>query len=183
MTEPDEFCVSETLKSGVAVTIRTLRASDRDKIADAVRHLDRDSIYTRLFSYRKELTQAGLDRIMAIDPARDVMLVVTIGAGPAESVIASARFMGAPGGGAQHSGEIAFLVEEDYQGQGIAGRLLRHLADLARAKGVATFEAEVLGENKAMLAVFAKTGLPMRQRREGGVVHVTLSLALRSELP
>jgi len=177
MTEPDEFCVSEKLKSGVAVTIRTLRASDRDKIADAVRHLDRDSIYTRLFSYRKELTEAGLDRIMSIDPARDVMLVVTIGAGPAEAVIASARFMG----GAPRSGEIAFVVEEDYQGQGIAGRLLRHLADLARAKGVATFEAEVLGENKAMLAVFARTGLPMLQRREGGVVHVRLSLAPSDE--
>ena len=27
-----------------------------------------------------------------------------------------------------------------------------------------------------MLAVFAKSGLPMQQRREGGVVHVTLSL-------
>ena len=39
----------------------------------------------------------------------------------------------------------------------------------------------MLAENKAMLAVFAKSGLPMRQRREGGVVHVTL--ALRGEAP
>jgi len=36
--------------------------------------------------------------------------------------------------------------------------------------------AEVLPGNKAMLAVFARAGLPMRQRREGGVVHVTLDL-------
>ncbi len=37
MVEPDEFFVSETLKNGVVVTIRALRASDRDKIASAVR--------------------------------------------------------------------------------------------------------------------------------------------------
>jgi len=176
VSDSDEWSIAETLKNGVAVTIRTLRASDRDRIADAVRQLDRDSIYTRLFTYRSELTNAGLDRIMTVDPVRDVMLVVTVGAGADEKVIASGRFIAAPGDGAPRSGEIAFVVEEDYQGLGIAGRLLRHLADIARAKGVAAFEAEVLGQNKAMLAVFAKSGLPMRQRREGGVVHVTLSL-------
>ena len=177
MTAAGEFCVSETLKNGAAVTIRSLRASDRDKIASAIRQLDRDSIYTRLFSYRKELTEAGLDRIMTVDPERDVMLVVTVGAGAQEIIIASGRFVAAPGQGAVRSGEIAFMVEEDYQGQGIAGRLLRHLADVARRKGVTAFEADVLSENKSMLAVFARSGLPMRQRREGGIVHVTLSLS------
>ncbi len=175
MSDSDEWSIAESLKNGVAVTIRTLRASDRDRIADAVRQLDRDSIYTRLFTYRSELTDAGLDRIMAVDPVRDVMLVVTVGAGADEKVIASGRFIGAPNN--SRSGEIAFMVEEDYQGLGIAGRLIRHLADLARARGVTTFEADVLGQNKGMLAVFARSGLPMRQRREGGVVHVTLSLA------
>jgi GNAT superfamily N-acetyltransferase len=177
MTDLGEFCVSETLKNGVAVTIRSVRASDRDKIASAIRQLDRDSIYTRLFSYRKELTEAGLDRVMAVDPERDVMLVVTVGAGAQEIIIASGRFVAAPDDGAARSGEIAFMVEKDYQGQGIAGRLLHQLADVARSKGVAAFEADVLGENKSMLAVFAKSGLPMRRRREGGVVHVTLSLS------
>jgi len=176
VSDSGEWSFAETLKNGVAVTIRTLRADDRDKIARAVRELDRDSIYTRLFTYRTELTDAGLDRIMRVDPVRDVMLVVTIGGGAEEKVIASGRFIAAPGDGAPRSGEIAFVVEEDYQGLGIAGRLLRHLADIARAKGVATFEAEVLGQNKAMLAVFVKSGLPIQQRREGGVVHVTLSL-------
>ena len=167
---------TESLRNGLAVTFRPLRGDDREKIADAVRLLDRDSIYTRLFSYRKELTPAGLDRIMAVDPVRDVMLVVTVGAGAQEIVIASGRFMAAAGAAVPQSGEIAFVVEEDYQGLGIAGRLLYHLADIARTRGVGTFEADVLGENKAMLVVFARSGLPMQQRREGGVVHVTLAL-------
>ena len=158
------------------MTIRSLRASDRDKIARAVRLLDRESIYTRLFSYRKELTEAGLDRIMTVDPARDGMLVVTVGAGALETIIASGRFIAARDESAARGGEIAFMVEEDYHGQGIAGRLLRHLIEIARIKGIVAFEADVLAENKAMLAVFAKSGLPMRQRRDGGVVHVTLSL-------
>jgi hypothetical protein len=34
----------------------------------------------------------------------------------------------------------------------------------------------VLSQNGAMLAVFKRCGLPMRQRREGGVIHLTLAL-------
>jgi len=34
----------------------------------------------------------------------------------------------------------------------------------------------VLAENKAMLTVFARSGLPMRTRREGSIVHVSLAL-------
>jgi RimJ/RimL family protein N-acetyltransferase len=76
------------------------------------------------------------------------------------------------------SAEIAFTVEEDYQGQGIASSILRHLIHIAREKGVSRFEADVLAENIAMLAVFARSGLPMKKSLEEGVVHVTLSLTV-----
>ncbi len=91
-------------------------------------------------------------------------------------VIATGRFMGTTGKGTERIAEIAFVVEEDYQGLGIAGRLLRHLAAIARELGITKFEADVLAENASMLAVFARSGLPMRRQREGGTVHVTLSL-------
>src|SRR5512143_1856549 len=170
------YPVTVRLRNGLEVTIRPLRDDDRDKVANAVRHLDRESIYTRLFSYRTELTDAGLDRIMRVDPERDAMLVVMRGVGTDETLIASGRFVGAATPG-ERSAEVAFLVEEDYQGLGISGRLLEQLAAIARQRGLSALTAEVLAENKAMLAVFAKSGLPMRTRREGGVVHVALSLS------
>ena len=79
MAGPADFRVSETLRNGVAVTVRALKPDDREKVARAVRGLDRESIYTRLFSYRNELTDAGLERIMRFDPDREVVLIVTIG--------------------------------------------------------------------------------------------------------
>ena len=66
---------------------------------------------------------------------------------------------------------------EDYQGRGIASRLLAHLAALARSQRLTHFEADVLSQNSAMFAVFRRCGFPMRQRRDGGVVHLTLELA------
>lgn len=176
MAELPDYARSETLRNGLVVTIRALHTDDRERIATAVRQLDRESIYTRLFSYRTELTEAGLDRIMRFDPEREVVLVVTLGSGPDEVIVGSGRYVVAGADGGPRTAEVAFMVEEDYQGLGIAGRVLMHLAGIGRAKGVASFEAEILAENNAMLAVFARSGLPMTKRREGGVVHVSLSL-------
>ena len=176
MSGTPEFSCSETLRNGLTVTIRSLRADDRGRVAAAVGELNRESVYTRLFSYRKELTEAGLNRIMAVDPEREVALLVTRGVGPTEIAIASGRYIASDPRDTGATAEVAFVVEEDYQRLGIAGRLLKHLANIAREHGITAFEADVLAENASMLAVFARSGLLMQQRREGNVIHVTMSL-------
>ena len=176
MADAGGFACTETLRNGLAVKIRAIRPDDRDKVAAAVGKLDRESVYSRLFSYRNELTDAGLSQIMAVDPDREVTLLVTTGTGPDEIVIGSGRYVASVVQGAERTAEVAFIVEEDHHGLGIAGRLLTHLADIARRRGIVMFEADVLAANKSMLGVFARSGLPMRQRRDGSVVHVTLSL-------
>jgi RimJ/RimL family protein N-acetyltransferase len=177
MTGPHEIVWTGTLKNGAAATMRKLHPDDREKIAAAVRKLDPESIYTRLFSHRKELTEAGLNRIMHVERGHEVVLVVTIGTEMQEVVIGSGRYIasqapGTPG----RTAEVAFLVAKDHQGLGIAGRLLAQMTELARKDAIAAFEADVLAENKSMLAVFARSGLPMKKRYEGGTVHVTLAL-------
>lgn len=172
MIDARNYAATETIKGGLAVAVRALRPDDRERIARAVRELDRESVYYRLFSYRNELTEAGLDRIMRFDPDREVALVVTRGTSDGETVIASGRYVV----GAPRTAEVAFVVEEDYQGRGIASCLLRHLAKVARARGIARFEADMLAGNKAMRAVFERSGWPMRTRREGDAVHVELTL-------
>jgi len=176
MADPRDFSSAETLRNGLGVTIRHLRADDRERMAKAVRQLDRQSIYTRLFSYRNELTDAGLDRIMRVDPGREVALVVTTGSGEDAIVIGSGRYVVSNPEDEERTAEVAFVVEEDYQGLGIASRLMQHFARIAREQGIAVLEADVLAENKSMLSVFARSALPMATRRDGGVVHVTLAL-------
>jgi RimJ/RimL family protein N-acetyltransferase len=72
--------------------------------------------------------------------------------------------------------ELSFTIEEDYQGQGLAGLLMRLLTQIARERGIRRFEAEVLDSNAGMLRVFARSGLPMTQQTDDGVVHVTMAL-------
>ena len=171
------FEATETLKSGVTVRIRAIRPIDKTAIVDAFALLEPESVYTRFFQLKQSLSKQELKAATEVDFESVVALVVTIESGGREVIIGGGRYATIDPSSTQRSAEIAFMVEEDFHGQGIAGRILKHLVHIAREKGVSQFEAEVLPQNKAMLAVFSRSGLPMKQSPAVGAIHVTLSLA------
>lgn len=175
---PDAATDNETvtLKDGVTVTIRAIRPDDKAGIFEAFRNLQPESIYSRFFYQKKTLTDEELKSLTEVDFENEVALVVTTGGGEKETIIGVGRFARLDSSAGRRSAELAFTVEEDFHGQGIASCLLERLACLAREKGISLFEAEILAENQAMIAVFARSGLPMKQSMSSGVVHVTLSL-------
>jgi RimJ/RimL family protein N-acetyltransferase len=166
----------ETLKNGMRVRIRSIRPDDKHRLSEAFRNLEAESIYTRFFHHKKTLSEDELRAATEVDFENVVALVVTTGSEENEVIIGSGRFATLDTTSKERSAEVAFAAEEDYHGQGIASRLLQHLARIGRQKGVSQFEAEVLSENKAMLAVFERSGLSVSKKFEGSTVHVTLSL-------
>ncbi|HLI39123.1 MAG TPA: GNAT family N-acetyltransferase, partial [Streptosporangiaceae bacterium] len=70
----------------------------------------------------------------------------------------------------------AFAVADRMHGQGIATLLLEHLVSLARSRGVRSFTAEILPENRAMLNVFEAAGLPAERRAAEGTIEVIFPL-------
>ena len=131
----------------------------------------------RFFSFRKSIPERAFERIAEIDFVHLAGLVVTIGSGADETIIGGASYVGRSDADGAKVAEVAFTIEEDFQGQGLASRLLAALVMLARRHGLVRFEAEVLSGNAPMLAVFQRSGLPLRQRRESGVIHLDLDLA------
>ena len=170
-----DYRVEDVLHDGTAVTFRAARPEDAARIVRAFEGLDRESVYTRFFGYRSGPTPRELARLAGIDFVNEVMLLATTAQRGDEIVIGGARYVAGGNGGAG-SAEVAFTVEEDYQGRGIASRLLGHLATIGRRNGLARFEAFVLPLNRPMLSVFERSGLPMTSRREDDAVHVVLSL-------
>lgn len=176
MIDAARFETIETLKNGQKVTIRAIRTDDKQRLSEAFRNLATDSVYTRFFHHKKTLTDNDLKTATEVDFENEVALVVTVGEGENEVIIGGGRYVLMLTPDALRSAEVAFMVEEDFHGQGIAGRLLRHLAGIAREKGVNRFHAEVLPGNNAMLAVFSRSGFPLERRLEDGTVHIALSL-------
>jgi ribosomal protein S18 acetylase RimI-like enzyme len=73
---------------------------------------------------------------------------------------------------------MAFVVDEEYQGLGIASYLYGMLIRLAKERGIKGFTADVLATNKAMMRVFEKGELPVGARLEQGVFHLTIDFEI-----
>lgn len=170
------YVATHTLKNGVEITIRAIRSADKEKLLEAFSQLDQSSIYTRFFGHKKSLSEAELERATDLDFHTTVALVATVGHGEDEAIVGGGRYSTGGSGSSQCSAEVAFTVEEDYQGLGIASLLFGHLVRIARAQGLSRLEADVLAVNRSMLKVFRRSGLPMDQHAEGDTVHIVLQL-------
>jgi GNAT superfamily N-acetyltransferase len=172
MIDARHYLASETLRNGLEIRIRALRPDDGERIVEAFSKLDPETVYTRFFSNKKEVSEADLRVIRELDFETRVVLVATLTENGREIIIASSSYSMYE----DKTAEIAFIVEEDYHGLGIGRRLLGHLGKIARARGITTFTAEVLYQNLAMLKVFTASGWPMKRTTEDGAVLISLAL-------
>ncbi len=165
-----KWASSVVLGSGDTAFIRPLTPADKPALADFHRRQSPESIYRRYFSPKPELSEKELEHFTAVDMVDRAALVVE----SHDELIAWASYERWPG---RDEAEAAFMVSDAHQGQGIATLLLEHLAAIARSNGIERFTAEVLGDNRAMLAVFAKAGWPLQRRFDSGVVDLDWELA------
>ena len=172
--DPRNYTASETLNDGTLVTVRAVRRKDADAFLKAFKNLDRESVYRRFFSPKKELTDDELAQLTDVDFRQVVALLVTKQTGEGKVVMGGGRY--ATDNPVSGQAEIAFVTDGNYRGLGIASHILRHLVQIAQDSGVTRFQADMLAENQSMLAVLQRSGLPMKLGRDGGVLHVTLAL-------
>ena len=71
---------------------------------------------------------------------------------------------------------MALLIDDGHQGLGVGTLLLEHLAAQAWQQGIGSLVADVLSDNRAMLELFATSGLASRMSTSRGVTHVELPL-------
>jgi len=74
------------------------------------------------------------------------------------------------------SAEVAFTVDDRFQGKGIGTLLLERLAILAVSNGIQHLWAMTMMENQPMLEVFRNSGFECRSRLDQGYVEVDLSV-------
>jgi hypothetical protein len=84
-------------------------------------------------------------------------------------------------GSAAMNAENFEAVETLRSGLTVKVRAIRPADKVRLTEAFSRFEADVLPQNKAMLAVFSRSGLPMQQAFADGIIHVTLSLAERPQ--
>jgi RimJ/RimL family protein N-acetyltransferase len=167
-----DYTAVEKLRDGRPIEIRALRPDDGAGMLAAVGRTSAQSLRRRFFAPKKGFSEREMAFFLNIDFENHVALVAEIDEDGLAVIIGGGRYIVVRPGQA----EIAFVVVDAYQAQGLGTILMRHLAALARDAGLKELIAEVLPENTAMLKVFRKFGFLPGPQRAHEVVHLTLKL-------
>jgi GNAT superfamily N-acetyltransferase len=150
--------------------IRPILPEDAERLVAFHRHLSPHSVYLRFFSVHPELSEAEVVRFTTVDYEDRLALVALDG----DRLIGVGRFDRRPG---EAEAEVAFVVADEYQHHGIGSLLLDELARAARQRGIETFRADTLAENRPMLDVFHHAGFPVVSSMEYGTVTLRFPIA------
>ncbi|MEU6076446.1 GNAT family N-acetyltransferase [Micromonospora sp. NPDC047074] len=166
-----EHPVDVLLSDGTTVQLRPIHPSDGPEIVAMHSRFSERTRYLRYFSPYPRIPERDLRRFVNVDHRDREAFVVLVG----DRIVAVGRYERL--GPESPEAEVAFVVEDAYQGRGIGSVLLEHLADAARRSGIANFVAEVLPANGAMLRVFSDFGYQVQRQFADGVVHLTFPIA------
>ncbi len=152
--------------------VRTIRPDDAAALQAFHHRLSLDSVRSRFFGVHPDLQDAEARRFASLVAGHEVALVADFGG----EIVGVARYIRLGGGDAA---EVAFIVQDRYQGHGIGTELFTLLARIGWDDGIRRFVADTYAENHVMLGVFSHTpgaATVMDTRRDGNVLHLIMAV-------
>lgn len=166
---PASWEVDGLLIDGGPVHVRPLRPGDDEALMAFHRGLSDQTVYYRYFGAHPELSAPEAAHLVDIDYQDRMAFAAFSGGG----LVGVGRYDREPDGTA----EVAFVVADSYQRRGVGTLLLEALVGYGAQHRIATFTAEVLPDNPAMLRVFLESGLAVTTATGDEAIEVTIELA------
>lgn len=167
---PADVEMREKLKD-ITIRFRPIKPSDEEEMRRLFYRFSDEAVYYRYFTHKKAMPHSRMQEYVNID-YRDTMSIVAVVDEPMkERVVAEARYAKYPD---KPYADVAFIVDENYQGYGIATYMYKMLIRLAKERGLQGFTADVLPANKSMMRVFEKGDTEVKATLEEGVYHLVI---------
>jgi len=163
--------VRHTFKGGMSVRFRAIKPSDEEEMRRLFYRFSDQSVYYRYFAPIKTMPHAKMQAYVNVDFGRIMSIVGLAGEAGQEHIIAEARYVKEAG---SNYADTAFIVDEAYQGRGIATYIYQLMIRLAKERGIKGFKSDVLASNKGMLKVFEKGGEVVNSKLEFNVYSLTI---------
>lgn len=169
---PAELVRVVRLRNGAVVRIRPIRPDDAPRLIELYDHLSRHTAYQRFFTIMRRLPPDWAKILATVDYRRRLALVVEHDTPTGVELIGVGRYEPSS---EPDAAEVAFVVQDDWQGQGLGTILLEDLLAAAAARGIERFVAFVLADNRRMLDLL-KRKTDIRSRKvDSGIVELAFS--------
>jgi GNAT superfamily N-acetyltransferase len=160
------------LRDGTLVVIRPLDPTDREAYLDLFDGIGAESRYRRFLGPKRQLTAAEVRYFLEVDHHdHEALVAIDVSTGTGLGVARFVRDHVDPG-----LADSAITVVDAAQGRGVGGALLARLAERAREEGVDRLSADVLQDNRRMVAMLLHRGARPAPGGGAGVRHFELPL-------
>jgi RimJ/RimL family protein N-acetyltransferase len=166
---PDRGRNDYILSNGRRVVIRPIELTDVASLVDFHEHLSLTSIHNRFFDAHPHLTAKEATYFTNVDHHQRMAFVALVG----DEIVGVGRYEALE---CRTAAEVAFVVADDFQRQGLGTILLALLVEHARQNRFDRFVAQILASNVCMREVFAHSGLSPVFWGHRGVIDVELDL-------
>ena len=168
-----KYDCSDFLRDGRAIRIRAIRSTDKLALLEGFHRLSKESIHSRFFGGKHDLTIAELKFFTEVDFQTHVALIAEMQTD--REPIGVGRFftneIEDP-----LSADIAITVDESSHGLGIGTILFKHLIRIARQLQIKELTADVLASNIPMLRIIEKLNIPLKRKEIGEYINIRLFL-------
>ncbi|MGH7349285.1 MAG: GNAT family N-acetyltransferase [Candidatus Rokuibacteriota bacterium] len=179
-TYPRELVRTVTLKDGFSARIRPIRPDDEPRLVDLYERLSRHTAYQRFFTVLRRLPPDWYHFFANVDYVRRLALVAERETVAGVQLIGVGRYEPSE---EPDTAEVAFVVEDGWQGRGLGGILLEAVLQAADARGVRRFRAYVLADNHRMLRLLSTRTQVEDRKTEDGVTGLRFRRAAAGATP
>jgi acetate---CoA ligase (ADP-forming) len=168
----DDTASRAVLRDGSVVQLRLAGPSDQPALTRFFHDLSPESRRRRFFA----ITEPADSLLARFCDSSDLACSATLLALRLDGGLLRPIAVGSYFSTGDATAEVAFAVDDRFQGKGLGTMLLERLATIAGAHGFKRFEAMTLADNAAMLEVFHESGFEIRSKSDRGCVNVQLSI-------
>jgi len=162
------------MADGTQVILRPIRSDDKRSLGNAFAHLSPETQRLRFLAPKPRLTTSDLRYLTEIDGS-DHVAVAAVPAHDPRFILGVGRFVRSLEN--PEAAEVAIVIGDPWQHQGLGHHMGLALADLARAGGVRRFTASMLSDNVAAHRLFASISERLHAEHHHGVEELVAELA------
>lgn len=166
-------------RDGREYILRQATAADRDSLEAFLRNLSPRSHWLRFMTPRPfsdDMARAEVGRMLMDQVSDHITVLATTPRSEAETVVGVAELVY----NRQTScGEIALVVSDNLQGQGIGRALLGRLVQIAQEISLTCLRGDLLAENGPMRRLISGLNLPAKSAIQAGEMRVVLRVPQR----